>query len=1245
MKQTSIDNVILFAISYIQQLQRWLTWIVSLVWMGLIVLLGLSISANSQPISPPMIAGMLLIIGFGMWGISRGLGRYFNQALADFNIALEVFNDSNQLVPEQPEELPKEDTPPPIQRERIKTPPASKFGPMASRGPQDMVWDADNIDEVRSIFNQLFQTDFEAVIVHSKFRIIAVNEALAELFGHEEAAFNELTILDLAISEVHNAILKNILLKYDQSYEIVGLHKDSSTMPLRVLSRTLLYGGRAIRVMGFQETSTGNTDQIVKVLKASASYKERSPRQGTTELRFANEQLRQELYSREQLAAELKSRAAQQAAVAAVGQIALGKTSLSNLMNDAAELVAQTLNVEYAKIVEVIPSAKDVLLLRAGFGWQENSVGRVTIQSTTDSQSGYTLLTHESIVVEDMHLEKRFYFSDLLIEHQVKAGITVVIEGREGAFGVLGAHTSEMRHFTTDDVHFMQSMANVLAATIERKQNENEILRRNQELMILQFVGTIIISSKDIRQSLPIIAKEILRLLDVEACVIYEWNLTEQKANLLAHQHPQEWNVSTNPTASINLLDYHQAKLVLTNQRAEQVIHSQSHSEAEFARLPYTQLKTLLMLPMIFQERVWGMIDLIDSRVERIFTGQEIAVAQLVANQIATALDSVHLYEEIHQYLEELTTLNMISQTITSTLDLNKTLTVVTEHVIRLSRVAAASVALYDRQAGTLWFAASSGQSKAYLQDAKLQQGQGIVGWVIQHEEPLLVPDVSNDPRFFGRFDEESGFQTQSILCVPLQTKGQTIGAIEAINKDGSPFDQEDLRVLTSLAAPAATAIENAQLFERAQQEIVERRRAETALEKERALLAQRVAERTADLQTANAELARAARLKDEFLANMSHELRTPLTAILGMCEVLNINVYGELNDRQVKSVNSIETSGRHLLSLINDILDLSKIEAGKLEIDIGPVSVRRVCESSLQFVKQMANKKEITVSFDVSPDIPTIHVDERRLKQILVNLLSNAVKFTPKFGKVGLEATISATNQINFTVWDTGVGIPREEMGQLFKPFTQLDSSLSRHYTGTGLGLALVSRMVRMHNGQVSVESEVGKGSRFTVSFPYSHKPTNEIPQLPSISSVQPSPPPQAKPSAPQKSNDIPLILVTEDEDSVSDLFKEYLQAVGYQVSIANNGLEAIDKAKAEQPDLILMDIQMPKMNGLEATRQLRASSTMSHIPIIALTARAMAGDKEKCLEAGANDYLSKPVNLKLLAETVAAQLSRVKE
>jgi len=406
-------------------------------------------------------------------------------------------------------------------------------------------------------------------------------------------------------------------------------------------------------------------------------------------------------------------------------------------------------------------------------------------------------------------------------------------------------------------------------------------------------------------------------------------------------------------------------------------------------------------------------------------------------------------------------------------------------------------------------------------------------------------------------------------------------------------------------------------------------------------------------LQRTNEDLARATRLKDEFLANMSHELRTPLNAILGMTEGLQEEVFGTINDKQKKSLQTIERSGNHLLSLINDILDLAKVESGQIELDCTPTSVEYLCQSSLVFIKQQAFKKHIELEVNLSPNLPEILIDERRMRQVLINLLSNAVKFTVEGGKITLEvrfvqiaSELEVINSlprhyIQIAVIDTGIGISSKNIQKLFQPFVQIDSALNRQYTGTGLGLALVKRIVELHGGEVGLTSDVGVGSRFTLKLPdhrivqSSSKPeklrTSDLSIKSNSSQIQE-----------HKSY---LILLAEDNEANISTFSSYLKAKGYRILVAQDGKEAIALTKAEHPDLILMDIQMPIMDGLEAIKQIRLDPNFVNMPIIALTALAMTGDREKCLEAGANEYMTKPVKLNLLAASIQQFLIEAKK
>ena len=425
-------------------------------------------------------------------------------------------------------------------------------------------------------------------------------------------------------------------------------------------------------------------------------------------------------------------------------------------------------------------------------------------------------------------------------------------------------------------------------------------------------------------------------------------------------------------------------------------------------------------------------------------------------------------------------------------------------------------------------------------------------------------------------------------------------------------------------------------------QDITERKESELALEEERASLAQRVEERTFELRRVNAELARASRMKDEFLATMSHEFRTPLHTILGMTEALQEEIFGPLVPKQQDALTNIQDSGRHLLSLIKDILDLAKIGAGKLSLHITEVPVNSLCQASLRFVKQGALKKQLQVAFAQNSDLSVFEADERRLKQILVNLLSNAVKFTPEGGKIGLEVEGSLEQGlISFHVWDTGIGIAEENIDRLFQPFVQLDGTFTRKHSGTGLGLSLVARMVDMHGGSVKVESEVGKGSRVIVTLPIHVGGQEIVDTSQAIEEPVRHPagyeaPREHRSGSSENEGSRRKILLAEDQEANLVMLAEYLDLKGFHVIQARNGREALDQLESEAPDLILMDIQMPEINGLQAIQTIREDRQMRSIPIFALTALAMPADRDRCLAAGADEYISKPVNLKLLAPLI---------
>ena len=371
-------------------------------------------------------------------------------------------------------------------------------------------------------------------------------------------------------------------------------------------------------------------------------------------------------------------------------------------------------------------------------------------------------------------------------------------------------------------------------------------------------------------------------------------------------------------------------------------------------------------------------------------------------------------------------------------------------------------------------------------------------------------------------------------------------------------------------------------------------------------------------LEETNLRLAEANRAKNQFLTAMSHELRTPLSAILGFSELLDLRLYGDLNEKQKKYVQQIVTSGNHLLDLINDLLDFSKIDAGAMELEPSTMDIVKVTKSTLNMMQSLFNKKQVSLAFN-GPETPLVlKVDIRKFRQILLNLLSNALKYTDTGGAVTIAVDASQGQWARITIRDTGLGIPENAHKQIFTEFYQVDQTRDAALGGAGIGLALAKRLVEMHGGAIGVRSPDCGGSEFSFTLPLrsAGELLNKAPISLSTDAAPSSLPPKR-------------ILVVEDNEVNRKLIRELLSYHSYELCEAHTGKEALELAPAFKPELILMDIQMPVMDGLEATRCLRRMPEFAHIPIIALSAHAAEEDIKKGREAGLNEHLVKPINI----------------
>jgi signal transduction histidine kinase/DNA-binding response OmpR family regulator len=397
-------------------------------------------------------------------------------------------------------------------------------------------------------------------------------------------------------------------------------------------------------------------------------------------------------------------------------------------------------------------------------------------------------------------------------------------------------------------------------------------------------------------------------------------------------------------------------------------------------------------------------------------------------------------------------------------------------------------------------------------------------------------------------------------------------------------------------------------------------------------------------LRQKNAELEDASRMKSEFLANMSHELRTPLNAIIGFSEVLGDGLLGDMTDKQRGFIGDIFSSGQHLLALINDILDLSKVEAGKMMLDLEPMQVTALLANSLSIIREKAAARQIKLKMDVPSELGTILADARKVKQIVYNLLSNAVKFTSEGGEVSLRATRVTRAQVGalssgwsgrtsvlpdndfeefleISVTDTGIGISADGMERLFKPFSQIDSGLARKFEGTGLGLAMVKLLAELHGGTVAVESAEGKGSRFAIWLPM--RAPDEVARA------------AARVRIPTRASiaGARVALMVEDDLKSADLIRVQLEAEGFTVVHALTAEEALVLAVQQPVALITLDIMLPSMDGWEFLAQLKQMPKLKHVPVLIIS---IVADPRKGFALGASAVMQKPVTRQELTDSL---------
>jgi signal transduction histidine kinase len=495
------------------------------------------------------------------------------------------------------------------------------------------------------------------------------------------------------------------------------------------------------------------------------------------------------------------------------------------------------------------------------------------------------------------------------------------------------------------------------------------------------------------------------------------------------------------------------------------ILDDAAYREGDPLRLETVRLggvRTWLGVPMLREHELIGAIVLYREEV-RPFADKQVDLLATFADQAVIAVENVRLFQELQarttelaRSVEQLQALGEVSRTISSTLDLETVLTRIAAHAVQLSGTDGGAIYEYDEERREFHLRATHLMEEEFIEHLRadpVRLGEGAIGRAAVIRAPVQVVDVREEPDYQGRLRDimvQSGFR--ALLAVPLLRDEGIVGGLVVRRRTPGEFPPEMVDLLRTFASQSALAIQNAQLF-------------------------RGIADKRAELEVAN-------RHKSEFLANMSHELRTPLNAVIGFSEVLLERMFGELNDKQAEYLQDILSSGRHLLSLINDILDLSKIEAGRMELELGRFDVPLALDNALTLVRERAGRNGIALELVIDPGVGALVADERKVKQVLVNLLSNAVKFTREGGTVSVRAA-RLDGGVEIAVSDTGIGIAPEDQGLIFEEFRQVGTDYARKREGTGLGLALSRRLVELHGGKIRVESELGRGSTFTFNIP----------------------------------------------------------------------------------------------------------------------------------------------------------------
>jgi GAF domain-containing protein/DNA-binding response OmpR family regulator len=975
--------------------------------------------------------------------------------------------------------------------------------------------------------------------------------------------------------------------------------------------------------------------------------------------------------------------------------MATSPTDLQHVLDTVAESAMRLCAADNATISGIDGDQLPAIALSGDFTPAQPAVGgRMPIAGSVSGQaiSQGTTIHIVDILAEDMETygpairsQPQFGYRSMLATPLLSEGVPV---------GAILLRRNEVRPFAEDEIRLLETFADQAVIAMENARLFSELERRNRDLsealeqqtVTAEVLRVIASSPTDLQRVLDTVAESAARLCGagivnihraqdgmVELVSVFSLGSAEARPTVGRDTRPINGKTAT-------------GHAVLTGQTLH--IHDLAAAvETDYPdSRPFQQLvghRTLLVTPLLREDVTIGAIT--SGRWEvRPFSDREIALLETFADQAVIAIENARLFEELRERtgelarsVEELRALGAVGQAVSSTLDLQVVLTTVVRHAVELSGADAGAVYEFDPAAGLLHLRAThlfDAEMEQALRDVPLRFGEGAAGRACAARAPVQIPDMLAAGAYQSSVREimaRAGHR--ALLGVPLLREGRVLGALVVSRKATGEFPAEIVALLETFAAQSALAIENARLFE--------------------------------EVQSQGRELEIASEHKSEFLANMSHELRTPLNAILSYSQLLREEAEDAGQDELIPDLQKIHGAGQQLLQLINDILDLSKIEAGKMDLYLESFDVAALVRDAVTVIRPLAERNGNTLVVACPDDIGSMYADQVKVRQALLNLLSNASKFTqqgtielrvaphpptpimptmgpptptaPASGRGGADGSLlpapahgggggaggaggaggggvpaarpydaadgvpdhgrgespirppaplaphAASHPapvVTFAVADTGIGMTEEQLGRLFEAFSQADSSTTRRFGGTGLGLAITRHFCRLMGGDVTVESEYGAGSTFTITLPAEVAQSEVRAASDDVAASS-----LATPDTQDPAPNTPVVLVIDDDRAVRELMQRFLRGEGMRIVAAASGEEGLRLARELKPAAITLDVMMPGMDGWMVLSALKADPELADIPVMMLT---IVEDRSLGYALGAADYLTKPID-----------------